>query len=430
MKKLLSILILLFIIKSGHSQWIEKLYWDGGSCSMSMDGYTYWAPYFTMLNDSTGYRLYSNSIPASTGQAGVAKINNYGQLLGANINSWVNGSYESSYFPSQYVSKSKFQLLNHDSLFYLESVNVSDNYTIIRSGDHLTTDTSIFNTSSSFISDFFFLDFDNGYINLYNSNNNYLLRYSSGIIDTILYTPNSASSKIQFIKDSLGFMQMKNLGTNKIELLKSSDIGQNWTTVFDSIPASIKEFDFVSDSVGFLVLYNNHIYKTIDKGNSWSFISIDYNRFQGIYDFVDETLWYAVQDPDSLYKTYDEGQNWIYDSLTINPIIDIDIRKDTLGYAISNNCYLYTKGGKLISVGINETKHENTIEFYPNPVDDILYLKNVKTNTKINVLDINGKTLLSKLNTSFINTSDLPTGIYVVQFINNGDISHHKLIKK
>ncbi|MCH2081325.1 MAG: T9SS type A sorting domain-containing protein [Saprospiraceae bacterium] len=76
-----------------------------------------------------------------------------------------------------------------------------------------------------------------------------------------------------------------------------------------------------------------------------------------------------------------------------------------------------------------EAKQER-FKISPNPTSDILQIENAHLLKQIQLLNTNGRVIQSFATyTSMIDVSDLPNGLYIIQFItNNGQISTQKLI--
>ncbi len=69
---------------------------------------------------------------------------------------------------------------------------------------------------------------------------------------------------------------------------------------------------------------------------------------------------------------------------------------------------------------------------YPNPVNEVLYTKGViafDKDSKIEIMDLNGKVLKTATNTDEIDLSDIPTGLYLVRITSNQKIGTKKIIK-
>lgn len=70
-------------------------------------------------------------------------------------------------------------------------------------------------------------------------------------------------------------------------------------------------------------------------------------------------------------------------------------------------------------LGINQIDHANEIEVYPNPVEDVLYIKNLSEILieKVEVFDALGRKMYSEDYPTFINFSDLMPGLYYIRLI-------------
>ena len=64
-------------------------------------------------------------------------------------------------------------------------------------------------------------------------------------------------------------------------------------------------------------------------------------------------------------------------------------------------------------VGV-EFIEENAISIYPNPANEIVKISGLTANSKIDILDINGRCVLTKVSTSVLNIEALPEGVYSV----------------
>jgi hypothetical protein len=90
------------------------------------------------------------------------------------------------------------------------------------------------------------------------------------------------------------------------------------------------------------------------------------------------------------------------------------------------------KTGNLNSSGINESgKDQDRLTVYPNPVNEkvcFTFSGNHAAITEINIFNLQGQNLVSgKVQADCIPTSDLVSGIYVIEFIFN---DHSRVYKK
>jgi len=81
-----------------------------------------------------------------------------------------------------------------------------------------------------------------------------------------------------------------------------------------------------------------------------------------------------------------------------------------------------------------EQQSDNGLRLYPNPVNDVLYIKSkitVDCDWKLEILDLQGKVLKKEILTSLksINVSDLKKGIYLCRFYTCDKIENIKFLK-
>ena len=57
---------------------------------------------------------------------------------------------------------------------------------------------------------------------------------------------------------------------------------------------------------------------------------------------------------------------------------------------------------------------ENVKSIYPNPANDIVHITGLNANSRVDILDINGRCVLTQLSTSILNIESLPEGVYSV----------------
>lgn len=81
------------------------------------------------------------------------------------------------------------------------------------------------------------------------------------------------------------------------------------------------------------------------------------------------------------------------------------------------------------NIGVTEITHENNTIFYPNPADDMIYLKdNLVTNSKYFIYSINGQKVQSGFTDGNIFIGNLKNGLYILKLQTAGEISCTKLI--
>jgi len=69
--------------------------------------------------------------------------------------------------------------------------------------------------------------------------------------------------------------------------------------------------------------------------------------------------------------------------------------------------------------------------FYPNPVENFIYINSFETISNAKAIDMNGRTISLEINNALINTEKLPTGIYILELTSSNKKSAiRKIVKK
>lgn len=79
-------------------------------------------------------------------------------------------------------------------------------------------------------------------------------------------------------------------------------------------------------------------------------------------------------------------------------------------------------------VGIEDVDNVN-VSVYPNPANDVLNIEGEGIQ-KVELMDVNGRTVMTTANAGSLNISTLAMGVYVVRVITNNGISTQKIVKK
>jgi hypothetical protein len=114
----------------------------------------------------------------------------------------------------------------------------------------------------------------------------------------------------------------------------------------------------------------------------------------------------------------------------------VGIELDTLGnlWVVNKQLlHVFTTGIEPAWVGVTELAPQNTALFiYPNPVKNVLNIQTDEMNIEqVEILDVNGKVLVSSTSCENISVEVLDPGIYVVQVISHsGAILKEKFVKE
>lgn len=135
------------------------------------------------------------------------------------------------------------------------------------------------------------------------------------------------------------------------------------------------------------------------------------------------------------------GNSWVTvgnSKVTANPVeyLSFDVKDDLVIVAYSGNsgnCGLYAKyfgETNFLNLNNKENKKEELI-IYPNPVENIFYIKDSNFIDEIEIYDLVGKCLLKQNNIkNELNIEYLPTGYYTVKIKSQNHIYLVKIIKK
>ena len=97
---------------------------------------------------------------------------------------------------------------------------------------------------------------------------------------------------------------------------------------------------------------------------------------------------------------------------------------------VSNMYWLLIDDVKITAgnnAGINDMNNTN-IDFYPNPVEDKLYIS--EEVSEVSIVDINGRTVITANNTRVVDMSNLSNGIYFARVITDNGIAVKKVVKR
>ncbi|OYU81068.1 MAG: hypothetical protein CFE23_06120 [Flavobacterium sp. BFFFF1] len=139
-------------------------------------------------------------------------------------------------------------------------------------------------------------------------------------------------------------------------ILKTTDIGETWNTVYSNANISLKSVYFINESVGFAV--GNNILKTIDGGNSWEIINSTITDINKITFTTDQIGF--LSSSTGLYKTTDGGNNWALKSSM--PCMSMSFPSQNVGYihANSNSIFKTIDGGETWTLS-NPNANPNSI---------------------------------------------------------------------
>lgn len=132
------------------------------------------------------------------------------------------------------------------------------------------------------------------------------------------------------------------------------------------------------------------------------------------------------------FNNYQRSYQWLTTSSKI-PYLEVN------GTLVGNNFTVtqvrYRDSYKFLA-GVEEKEENGLVDFYPNPVNDKLFL-NLKNGAEytIDVFDLNGKLLIQDKingneNSNYLNVQELPQGVYTVRVLRSESAQVFKFIKQ
>jgi|GEM_PF-2649549 len=321
-----------------------------------------------LLNSDTSYYYFNTQACSPSGNPayGLKKTTN-------SFNTWNTIKNES------YANMSLIKFINGNIGYIVKNVFGSETFQKTIDGG-LTW--SVLNSSASNNSgvyDLFIFNQDSGYaISKLGVFQKFLFDTLTFVAD-VNFTP-AYNPAIHFINSNIGFILANNdiqntYSSNK--LLRTSDGGQTWNSIFSDSSTQFNDMAFLNDSVGF-ISSNLGLYKTTDTGISWTLINA-FNTSCVDVATLNNSLVYAIS-YNAIYVSYNSGNAWTTQILPSNFFPNkITLLSDTLGYL---NGYLFGQynviaKSNLISLNPatlpSNDALENTI-CYPNPSNNILYV--------------------------------------------------------
>lgn len=175
--------------------------------------------------------------------------------------------------------------------------------------------------------------------------------YFVGSHGTLLQTKNGGDSLYPYL-NSENSITLKNLyalslpskdaiyvvGEDGI-ILKSQDVGANWSTDYIPDSSDIYSSFFINDNTGYISGASGMIYKTVDGGNIWMDVS-DSNNTDTLFSifFTDGTTGFAVGSNGRLIMTNDGGNSWTaINSGTANDLNSVCFASADTGYAVGDH---------------------------------------------------------------------------------------------
>ncbi|MFN0215701.1 MAG: YCF48-related protein [Saprospiraceae bacterium] len=133
--------------------------------------------------------------------------------------------------------------------------------------------------------------------------------------------------------NSLGAIHFPSKNVGYLNGFKTLDLGNTWTPIIPASIHGINSLYFTNDSVGFCVTPGPLVGKTTDSGLSWEFENINVSAVHVEFEFTSDSIGYLVGwYPGSILKTTDQGATW--DLLNNMQAISVNFPSKDTGYVV------------------------------------------------------------------------------------------------
>ncbi|MCB8999645.1 MAG: T9SS type A sorting domain-containing protein [Bacteroidales bacterium] len=263
-------------------------------------------------------------------------------------------------------------------------------------------------------------------------------------------------------------------------LYLSTDNGKNWISSSNGMDLTgnyVSSISFIGNNI-FAATNSNGIYLSIDNGSNWKLVSNGTTDNNGIINSsvsclaVNDTKLYAGTLDQGIFLSVDNGNSWanISNNLSDKYVNAISFYKNTIYVGTSSGIYCSVDNGNMwfsiqspfnkklvntmnISDGylwvgfddysiwrialsvinnmdVNKELANNDILFYPNPANDIIYLKDLSIEAIISIYDIKGNIIIKKRNIdNNVDINKLANGIYIINISDGNRIISKSFIK-
>jgi len=210
-------------------------------------------------------------------------------------------------------------------------------------------------------------------------------------------------------------------------LLKTTDFGNTWTTIYKDTLYNLNHFTFINEDTGVLVGKEGTILQTTDGGISWT--PMESGTVNAINYITERYGSYFCVGDNGLILNRESGSD-IWNDISFGTLNYLKIKLDSnmTGYILTPTSIL--RSDEVLEAG-NDPVAE-TIVFYPNPCSDQLNysFSNLNLVKQIRLQNSSGQEVLSVTGSfnGHLDVSDLDSGIYFVSFDTGDAVVTRKLV--
>ena len=259
--------------------------------------------------------------------------------------------------------------------------------------------------------------------------------YSSTPGDSV----NFAYGSVKMLNDTTAFILCRDFnypgstvpGNNM--LLKTTDFGNTWTTIYKDTLYNLNHFTFIDEDRGILAGKEGKIIQTTDGGYSWttmnSGVSSNIN-----YTYSNNNINFCVGDNGLILRNHEGESEWEDISFGTMNYTKIKTDANNFGYILAKG--QYAEDDRILAsdfvLSSSEIPETNDFLFYPNPCSDQLNysFSNLSLVKQIRLQNSSGQEVFSVTGSfnGHLDVSNLDSGIYFVSFDTGDAVVTRKLV--
>lgn len=188
-----------------------------------------------------------------------------------------------------------------------------------------------------------------------------LMSFDTGATWNVHQIPTISNFRSLCFTDSLTFYVAGGEQNGRGQIYKTTDGGQQWDLLLDTLPLTFHAIHFPTDSIGYVAGRLGKILKTTNAGQSWTpLVTGNVANFVSLY-FLNADTGYAGGENYGMYKTTNGGISWsLVNAFPENNCYSITFLNDTLGWAgaYSGKIFRTINGGLTWQQQLNQANFE------------------------------------------------------------------------
>jgi hypothetical protein len=251
--------------------------------------------------------------------------------------------------------------------------------------------------------------------------------------------PTNKPSKMFYPTDTVGILlslSSPSTGYNTVILKYTPSTGYN--TAFQNQNQKLSDVYFPSINVGYVACDSGIVLRSNDLGSNWTALNTGYLLKLNSVFFVNDSTGYVVGDSGLILSTTNYGLTWQQQSSPVNtPLNKVFFVNDSVGYILSGQTLLKTINGGLVWVNEIFSKTQ-FLSVFPNPTTKISTIKIPndlvnKRHIQIYLYDSYGKCVRQYQienypETYSINFESEARGLYTILIRNEDKIYYSKIV--